>query len=86
MIRRHERSCPSPALTVSSPALTTPQPAKKFRNKLAPIVATNIPKKPPFCSFTSFPIVSLTTFISKPDSVKRFEYFHDIIQFIIGKY
>ena len=31
----------------------------------------NMPRNPPFCSFASFLIVSLTTFIDKPESVRN---------------
>ena len=36
------------------PALYVPCPVKRFPNKLAPNVPSNILKNPPFCPFTSF--------------------------------
>ena len=57
----------SPALIVSLPARITPcpgmfncfniLPVNRFTNKLAPHLASNMPKNPPFCSFASFLIV-----------------------------
>ena len=43
-------------------------PANIFPSKVALRVAANIPENLPFCCYTSFSIVSLTPFISKPDS------------------
>ena len=57
-----------PALTVPLPALIVPLPVNKFPNKPALKVPNNIPRNPPFRSFASFLIVSLTSFINKPDS------------------
>ena len=59
---------PSPALTVTSPALVVPLPVNRFPNKLALKVPHDIPRNPPFCSFDPFSIVSLTSFVKKPDS------------------
>ena len=39
-----------------------------FPNKLALNVPKNIPRNPPFCSLTSFRIVSQTPFNNKPES------------------
>ena len=39
----------------------------RFPNKLTPKVPNNVPRSPPFCSFTSFLIVWLTLYINKPD-------------------
>ena len=58
---------PSPALIVPSSALIVHLPANRFPNKLAPNVTNNILRNPLFCSFASFSIVSLTSFINKPD-------------------
>ena len=41
-------------------------------------VPNSIPKNPPFCSFASFLVVLLTTFISKPD------FSRDLIIFMIS--
>ena len=46
----------------------TPLPSNIFPSKVALRVAANIPENLPFCCYTSFSIVSLTPFISKPDS------------------
>ena len=56
------------ALILPRPALILPLPVDRFPNKLVPKVLYNIPINPPFCSFASFLIVSLTSFINKPDS------------------
>ena len=56
------------ALTVPSPALIVPLPVNRFLIKLAPKMPHYIPRNPPFCSFASFSIVSLTPFINNPDS------------------
>ena len=50
----------------------------RFPNKLAPNVAHNILRNPPFCRFASFLIVSLTHFINKLD------YSRDLITFIMS--
>ena len=62
---------PSHAVTVSLPAPIVPLPVSKFPNKLdklVPKVPNNITRNSPFCSFASFLIVWLTSFINKPDS------------------
>ena len=51
---------PQPTLAVPSPALITPLAASIFPNRLAPNVPNSILRNPPFCSFASFLIVSLT--------------------------
>ena len=65
---------PKPALIVLSPALITPLPDKFFVNtspsKEAPKVPLSIDRKPPFCSFASFLIVSTTPFNSIPESLR----------------
>ena len=66
------------ALIVPSPALIVPLPVKKFPNQLAPNVSNYILKNPPFCSFASFLIVSLTPSVSEPDSSS------DLTTFIIS--
>ena len=50
-----------------SPALIMLLFVNRFPNKLAPNVPNNIPRNPPFCSFTLFLIVLLTSFINNPD-------------------
>ena len=72
-MRWHKKSwlaliVPLPALIVPSPALIVLLPGYRFPNKLAPKVCNNISRIPPFCSFVSFLIVSLTSFINKSDS------------------
>ena len=73
-----------------SPALITPRPVYAFPNKLADNAPINIGQNPPFCSFASFLIVSLTPFISKPDfsrdltifiisSISLFEITNDVV-------
>ena len=57
----------SPALITPSPALITPFPVNALPNKLSANVPNNIGRNPPFCSFLSFLIVSLTPFTSNPD-------------------
>ena len=59
-------------------ALIVYLPVNKFRNKLALKVPNHIPRNPPFCSFVSFLIVSLTDFINKSDSSR------DLIIFMIS--
>ena len=61
---------PWPAQIISSPALITPLPVNRFPNKVAPKVPINILRNPPFCSFASFLIVSLTYFINKHYSLR----------------
>ena len=57
-----------PALTIpfpflfQEPTLTIPFRANKFSTKLAPKVPNNMLKNPPFYSFVSFLIVSVTPF------------------------
>ena len=63
------------ALIVPSPALITPLPASIFPNKLAPSVESNILRNPPFCSFASSFIVSLTSFNSIPESSRDLNIF-----------
>ena len=75
-MRQHYKLCP--ALIVPSSALIVPFPVKKFSNKLAPNVPNTILRKPPFCPFASFLIVSLTPFINKPD------YSRDLTIFMIS--
>ena len=41
-----------------------------FRNNIAPNVAANMPKNPPFYSLTLFSTVSLTPFINTPASLR----------------
>ena len=53
---------PSQVAIVPSPALITPLPVNRFPNKLASNIPNNIPRIPPFCSFASFWIVSLTLY------------------------
>ena len=55
-----------------------PLPVNTFPNKLAPNVCYNILRNTRFCPFTSFLIVSLTSFINKPDSLR------DLIIFMIS--
>ena len=76
--------CPQLVAVSSSPALIASFPVYKYTNKLAPKGPNNIPRKPSFCSFASFLIVSLTPFINTPDSSR--DYFHDIIHFFIRVY
>ena len=47
-----------------------PLSVDRFPNRLATKVPTNIPRNPPFFSFNSFLIVSLTLFIDHSDSSK----------------
>ena len=47
---------------------TISKPANMFPNKRAPNIPNNALANSPFCSFTSFLTVSLTSFINKPDS------------------
>ena len=61
-------------------ALIGPLPVKRFPNKLAPKVSNNIPRNYSFCSFASFLIVSLMSFINHPDSSRDLTIF--IISFI----
>ena len=63
-----------------SPALIAPLPENRFPNKLAPKMPNNIPRGPPFYSFASFLIVSLTPFNNKTDSSSDLTIF--IISFI----
>ena len=63
-----------------SPALIAPLPENRFPNKLAPKMPNNIPRSPPFYSFASFLIVSLTPFNNKTDSSSDLTIF--IISFI----
>ena len=66
-----------------SAALIVPLPVNRFPNKLAPEVHNKIPKNHPFCSFSSFLIVSLTAIINQPDSSSDFNCFDNIIHFLI---
>ena len=61
-----------------SPALIVPLSFNRFPNQLATKVSNNILRNPPFCYFASFFIVSLTPYLSKPDSPR------DSIIFIIS--
>ena len=64
--------------TVLSLVLIVPYfPCNRFPNKLGPKVPDNIARNPPFCSFTSFLVVLLTSFVSKADSSR------DLIIFMI---
>ena len=51
-----------------SPALITPFPANIFPNILVPNVPYSILRNPPFCSFASSFIISLTSFNNNPES------------------
>ena len=66
------------AVIVHSPALIAPLPVNRFPNKLAHEVPNNILRNPSFCSFASLLIVSLTSFINKPD------YSRDLTIFMIS--
>ena len=55
-----------------SPTLIVPLPVDRFPNKLVPNVHNNILRNPPFCSFASFLIISLTPFINKADSLSYY--------------
>ena len=57
-----------PALIVPSSAPIALLLVNRFSNKLTPYVLNNILRNPPFCTYSSFIIVSLTPFINKPDS------------------
>ena len=61
-----------PVLRVSSAALIIPRPANALSNELPAIVPNNNPRKPPFSFFDSFGIISVTPFISKPDSSRDY--------------
>ena len=58
------------------PALTVPFPVNKFPNKDAPKVPNNILRNPPFCSFVSFLIVSVTPFNKTPEISKAWTIFN----------
>ena len=60
---------------MTSPVLIVPLPVNRF---LAHKLPNNIPRNPPFCYFASFLIVSLTSFINKPD------FCSDLTNFIIS--
>ena len=77
---------PSPALIVPSSALIVPLSVNRFPNKLAPNVPNKIMTNPPFCSFASFLIVSLTRLLSINQIFNYFNHFHDIIHFLIRNY
>ena len=51
-----------------SPALIVPVPVNRFPNKLAPNVLNEILENPPFKTFASILIVSLTHLINNLDS------------------
>ena len=57
-------------------------PVNRFPNKLAPNIPNNLVKNPPFCSFASFWIVSLTQ--NNPES--SINYFYDIFHFFSRDY
>ena len=57
-----------------------PLPVIRFPNKLVSNMPNNILRNPPFCSFASFLVVSLTHFINKPDSSSHVTIF--LISFI----
>ena len=67
-----------PALIVPLAILIVPLPGYRFRNKLEPSLPNKILKNPVYCSFASFLIIWLTTFINKSDSSR------DLIIFIIS--
>ena len=56
------------ALVTPSPALITPFPVNAFSNILAANVPNDMKRNPSFCSFASFLLVSLISFINNPDS------------------
>ena len=58
------------ALITPSPALITLLRANIFLNRLAPRVPNTILRNPPFCSFASFLIVSLTPSNNNPESLR----------------
>ena len=55
-----------------SPALIVLLPIHRFPNKLAPNVPNNTPTNPPYCSDALFSIISLTTLITKQDSLRDY--------------
>ena len=59
-----------PARITPSLPLITLLPPKIFPNSFAANAPNKIAKKPYFCSFASFSIVSLTPFINKPGSLR----------------
>ena len=74
---------PYPTLAVPSPALITPLSANIFPKRLAPNVPNSIPRNPPFCSFASFLIVSLTPSNNNPEFSLYFNYFLNVFHLII---
>ena len=58
-----------------SPALIVPFPTKVFPNKLPPNMCIKILRVPPFRSFVSFSIDSLTSCINKSDFSRDLTYF-----------
>ena len=58
----------SPTLIIPSPGLITPFLVNALPNILAANVLSDIGRNPLFCSFVSFLIVSLISFINNPDS------------------
>ena len=71
---------PSPARTITSPALIIPfPPVNKLSNKLAPNVPSNILKNPPLCSLVSFSNALLTSFNKISEFSNAFNNFHNII-------
>ena len=48
-----------------------PVSVDRFPNKVAPNVPYNILRNPLFCSFASFLIFSVTSFINQPDSSRN---------------
>ena len=65
-MRKNKKSLP--ALIVPSAAPVLPLLVNRFPNTLALYLPNNILRSPSFCSPASFLIVSLTSFINKPDS------------------
>ena len=65
---------------MTSSALIVSLSVNRIPHKLAPKVPSSILRNPPFCSFASFLIVSLTPFLNKPDSSRDLTIF--MISFI----
>ena len=105
-MRRHYKYWPvlinsdaisSPAIITPRPGMLedfvrfTPLPVNRFPYKLAPNVSNKILTNPSFCSFASFLIVLLTSFIKKTTSswdqiifmILIFDIFYDISLFEI---
>ena len=69
-----------PAVFVPTPAVIAPLSINRLPNKLVRKVPYNIPRNPPFYSFASFFIFSLTPFIDNPFSSRELAIF--MISFI----